>query len=366
MERYDGRMFLASDLHLGKLSSNIEMWFPTMEKWAMEWFLPLLKKEYKRGDFLMLAGDLTDNQETLHLKVKDFLDRYIHELSKIMPVHIIEGNHDLLDGGDSGESPSAISHYKYFPNVFLHQDSHMIQWGDNKTLLQPWIRDRHKFLDKVKSMGGDILVAHTDVRGCKMGSRSMPLQEGLETKEFPFKKVYTGHIHIRQRIDNFLFIGSPYHMDLSDLGDDKGIWIMDPNDGNERFVSNIMSPKFMEYRIDDVSQIKDIDPEVIKNNWCDLYLHAAVPLQAGATKQVAELMKWNWKRYYRYGYELEEVDKLSFETKSFTMDSKGIKHMANIRVSGIEDESLKKGVSDKLNLLFDIWENKKTIDEALS
>ena len=79
-----------------------------------------------------------------------------------------------------------------------------------------------------------------------------------------FKKVYSGHIHIVQRNKNFTFVGSNFQMDRNDMGDQKGIFILDPHNGDEEFIENKVSPVFKKIYVrtqEDVLSLYDIEDD---------------------------------------------------------------------------------------------------------
>jgi DNA repair exonuclease SbcCD nuclease subunit len=98
----------------------------------------------------------------------------------------------------------------------------------------------------------------------------------IDVDEFNrFKHVFSGHIHIRQTNKNFTFIGSPYQMDRNDMGDKKGITILDIDSGEITFEENKYSPVFRKYKvlkdediekIDEIKDTKDYIDLVISNN----------------------------------------------------------------------------------------------------
>jgi hypothetical protein len=82
----------------------------------------------------------------------------------------------------------------------------------------------------------------------------------IDVDEFgKFKHVFSGHIHIRQTNKNFTFIGSPYQMDRNDMGDQKGITVLDLTTGNIHFELNNYSPVFKKVQVVDDLGIEVID-----------------------------------------------------------------------------------------------------------
>jgi hypothetical protein len=84
----------------------------------------------------------------------------------------------------------------------------------------------------------------------------------IDVDEFKgFKGVYSGHIHLVQRNKNFVFVGSNFQMDRNDYGDQKGLFTIDVETGEEEFIKNNVSPVFKKVRIveeDDIETLEDL------------------------------------------------------------------------------------------------------------
>ena len=74
-----------------------------------------------------------------------------------------------------------------------------------------------------------------------------------------FKRVFSGHIHIRQINTNFEFIGSNFQMDRNDYNDQKGITILDTDTGESEFIPNLVSPVFKKIRLVNEDDIEELE-----------------------------------------------------------------------------------------------------------
>jgi hypothetical protein len=90
-----------------------------------------------------------------------------------------------------------------------------------------------------------------------------------------FSKVRSGHIHLVQTNKNFTFVGSIFQMDRNDTGDQKGIFVIDTETGEEEFFPNMTSPVFRKFsirteddvdRLDELKDTKDYIDLAISNN----------------------------------------------------------------------------------------------------
>ena len=133
-------------------------------------------------------------------------------------------------------------------------------------------------IKEINDNKGDYLFCHSDLNGCRMHLNSVAHRNAdkIDVDEFrKYKHVFSGHIHIRQTNENFSFIGSPYQMDRNDMGDQKGITILDLSSDKIDFIPNTYSPIFRKFRVaneedidklDDLRGTKDYIDLAISNN----------------------------------------------------------------------------------------------------
>jgi DNA repair exonuclease SbcCD nuclease subunit len=128
-----------------------------------------------------------------------------------------------------------------------------LEYNGNKILMMPFIDKR---LEQIKAIDDnkdcDYLFCHSDLNGCRMHLTSVAHKNSdkIDIENFSgFKGVYSGHIHLVQRNKNFTFVGSIFQMDRNDYGDQKGIFVIDTNDGTEEFIKNNISPVFNKIRV---------------------------------------------------------------------------------------------------------------------
>jgi hypothetical protein len=117
----------------------------------------------------------------------------------------------------------------------------------------PYIEKRLEQINLINSNKDcDYLFCHSDLNGCRMHLTSVGHRNSdkIDVEDFKsFKRVFSGHIHIRQVNTNFEFIGSNFQMDRNDYGDQKGITVLDTNTEETEFIPNLVSPVFKKVRI---------------------------------------------------------------------------------------------------------------------
>jgi UDP-2,3-diacylglucosamine pyrophosphatase LpxH len=248
-----------------------------MESTFYEFVIPFLEKNAKEGDILIHLGDLFDNRTSIPIITLNKVEKILKKLSQILPIHMIVGNHDLFNKGTN--EVNSVRLFSYLSeNIHVYEATHVLNFNDKKIVLMPWVEKRVDMINEIKSHSGDYLFCHSDLNGCRMHLNSVAHRnpDKIDVNEFKsFKKVFSGHVHIRQISENFEFIGSLYQMDRNDMGDKKGITILDIDSGEITFEENKYSPVFRKYKvlkdediekIDEIKDTKDYIDLVISNN----------------------------------------------------------------------------------------------------
>lgn len=269
------RIFMVSDTHLGCRANSVQ-WLNIIEDYFFNFFIPLVRREYKQGDVLFHLGDVFDNRQSINLAAQDLGIRVFEELSKIFPeIHIIVGNHDIMK--KNSNDISSVDCLKYIPNVTVHKEPKVIEYSGINCMLMPWRRDKYHEADTISAVNKkiDYLFCHTETQGVQTTQSTKHLSDhGNELGLFSrFKRVYSGHIHFRQTKGNVVFVGNPYHMTRSDRGNDKGVYILDLSTGEHQFIVNDMSPTFIKYNITDIFNRRMLDiVSEISGNFVDVYI----------------------------------------------------------------------------------------------
>lgn len=304
------RAWVLGDVHWGIYASRYKSWMEMMDEFFTELFIPFLEENVKPGDVLIQLGDWFDNQSSINIRVGNLaMDRLI-DMSNILPVHILVGNHDIW-----GKAPvtqyNSMRAYKYFPNVTLHDTPEIIQIANKRCLMMPWYHDKEEEQKCLKDhvSDADIVFCHSDLVGSRTTLRKdfdtrkqeiiASLSTGhsaLDLTDFDgYESVYSGHIHIRHKQGKFQFCGTPYELNTNDMDNDKGWWLIDPDKDKVDFYHNQFSPRFRHIRIDDENDMKTIDPELVKKDMCYLFINSEILTNPKLRKRLNEIMRLPWK-----------------------------------------------------------------------
>ena len=274
---YD-KVIMIGDVHYGVHASSIE-WVENINSYFYDFFIPLVKKEKTEHTCVIILGDYFDNRQNLDIHVMNEAIRVIKELSSVVPVYMILGNHDIYRKATI--DTHSLRCLENISNVYLIDKnlSEGIKMVNNdKITMISWIGNYEKetsLIDQYKKDSHFILM-HTEVRGMKYDNGRDITEGAIVNFKKCHCKIYSGHIHKRQETKNVTYIGSPYHMDRKDTGNQKGVYILyvENNEIKERFVPNNFSPVFIEptMTIENGEWKLNIPLENITNNYVEVYM----------------------------------------------------------------------------------------------
>lgn len=265
-------IWIASDFHYGKHTMDSDKWLNIMDDYFYNFFIPLLKENMKKDDVLVICGDIFDNRNSIGLKIINSVIKLFETLAEIIPIHVLVGNHDMyLMNSTDINSVATIRNIK---NVTVYMDPTEIKFDDHTVLMMPWIhgKDAEKEILE-KYSGKDLLFCHSDLNGCRTQLYpTRPISRRiLDIDDFiGYRKVFSGHIHIVQEINNFTFVGSPYHLDRNDTGNTKGIFVYNTKKQKSIFIENDYSPEYKKVKLLKESDIELLKEELKTNNFIDL------------------------------------------------------------------------------------------------
>lgn len=267
------KIYLIGDTHIGLgYPNSVDKWYKVHLEYFSNFLIPLLKNRVKEGDIIIHLGDLFDNRNVIPINLLNYGMDIVEEISKIAPLHIIIGNHDCWS--KSSDEINTIRPFKWIPNVFIYDKTSQIQFNGLKLCLMPYIEKRLEQINLIKSNKDcDYLFCHSDLNGCRMHLTSVGNRNSdkIDVDDFKiFKRVFSGHIHIRQVNKNFEFIGSNFQMDRNDFGDQKGITVIDTNTEETEFIPNNISPVFKKVRVIGEEDVELLETLKLSKDFIDI------------------------------------------------------------------------------------------------
>lgn len=269
------KILIIGDTHLGLgYPNSVDKWFKVHQQYFDEFLIPLIQKEMTEDDIIVHCGDLFDNRSVVPINILNYAQSLLEKISNICPLHILIGNHDLYT--KSSNDVNTVKLYKYIPNITVYEEPTKIDFMGKSILMLPWVEKRKNQVDILQKFSGcDYLFCHSDLNGARMHLTSVAHKNSdkIDVESFSgYKNVYSGHIHILQRNKNFTFVGNNFEMDRNDLGNQKGIFILDTIDGTEKFIPNDISPKFKKVYVKTEDDILMLEGISTNEYWVDLFI----------------------------------------------------------------------------------------------
>jgi DNA repair exonuclease SbcCD nuclease subunit len=304
-------IYMIADLHIG-VRNGLPEWIDNIRDYFDNWLIPVLRSRDLKESALFVLGDTLDNRKHTPLEAENLMIRVFKELAALLPVYVIVGNHDMLT--KTGHDITGVKSLELIDNLTLVSDPAIVEtfFYDyvRKILMVPHMGDcqvENRILKQVcDSSDVDIVMLHTDIDRMKYDN-GRDITSGTNVDDVKCRKVYSGHIHKRQETKKATYIGSPYHLDRKDTGNDKGVYVLDLMSMKEEFIQNDRSPKFIRCLMSDLlkctaGQVR----EFIRNNYVDIYvtkeederinqgmMSAGMGYMAAKTVQVWPLGKYN-------------------------------------------------------------------------
>lgn len=274
------KIFLLGDLHLGVRNNSLE-WSDIQSDFLINYFLNRIEEEGfdPEKDILVQLGDWNHVRESTNVRIyklslqiaKAFTDKFKRG------VYVILGNHDVYYK-DRTDTHSLEGFDKIYTNFHVFEKPEVFQVNSHKFLMLPWIENLETLKAQVaKHKSCKYVFCHADFKGFNL-NKVTKLEHGLDSDDVQgFKRIYSGHIHIRQEKGNVLYAGTPYEMDRGDRGNTKGFYVLDVSgdDVTEKFIENPVSPRHIKY---DIMNLLPLTPnaisEMFKNNFIDITIES--------------------------------------------------------------------------------------------
>ena len=272
-----GNVILISDIHFG-VSSSSEEWQENINDYFQNWFIPYVKDELKKTPDAVICclGDVYHDRKSIDIDVNNLCIDIFEQLAQIIPVYIINGNHDLSKKTNKGNS--SLRSLGNIDNVTVIKEPTMLQFVEGrkniaKVAAIPYLgdcNDENKELVKFDKRA-DYAFMHTDISKMKFDN-GMTIVGAVDAEKFA-GKVISGHIHKRQETDKVVYVGSPYQMSRGDIDNQKGIYKLVLSTGEMIFTPNVHSPIFQKIDITKFLNFTDKERmDALKNNYTDIVI----------------------------------------------------------------------------------------------
>lgn len=356
------KAFVITDTHLGAHQMSKDYWLYDVTKQYMEkFFIPKILELKKPGDIILHLGDYFDNRTAIDVNVLHYGISLMKDLSSILPVHLLIGNHDLYT--EKSLDIHSLSWMNEMKNVTLYDKPQIVKFQNFSSLMMPWAISQDEEVKILNAFKAACVFCHSDLKGAK-NNQLIELKHGIDIDHFKkYQSVFSGHIHLRQKIKNFQFVGCPYHLDRNDKGDKKGITIIDFETGQLDFIPNTFSPEYKTLTILNEADLNKIDKMDFGKDRIDLKISNKLLIENKKVRSQIEKMVQEhqfsgieWKDDIKLENLIDEND-LQFDqaTQEFNFNVKNLTY-EYVNRQEFENDHIKNQIISILDNMFEIWE----------
>lgn len=339
------KIYFLADCHIDCKGGN-SIWLDDYVGYFENVFIPYCKSHVKDDDILVCLGDWFDNRTHVTMPAISKSIMLFEQFSMIFnDIRIIVGNHDIYNKHNN--LITSVDIFKYIKNVKIYYSPTLENIGTKSVLFMPWVEDNLEQKKVLKFYDADYVFGHMEISGLVMNAKGVKSGGGEDEVQYTdFKKaeVYAGHIHTRQDFKNIHYVGCPYMKDRGDMGNTKGITVLDIESGKTEFIENTYSPKFIRVSIYDVLD-KSVDD--LKKEWKNNYVDFVVKgddILACNFEPLREVMKDTYKEFNLIADNSESTIK---QNDIDLTDAKSSKDMIYDYINQIEvDESMRNSVKE--------------------
>ncbi len=228
------KIVIAADIHFGVPGRTSDI------LWACR-----VMREYCKAtgiDVVILLGDLFHDRVNLGIEILVTVSKFFEETARDYDQKwiVFPGNHDMFLR-HSWEVNSLLPLRKHLTVI---EDIKLLTLNDKRFWVLPFIQHERSFMSvlyKVENQHeeGDILLTHVGVRGATLNTCFLLKDWSIVSFEHSkFKKVYTGHFHSKQSLnDQVYYPGSliPFKFDEGDIS--HGFYVHDLGDDSHKFIN---------------------------------------------------------------------------------------------------------------------------------
>ena len=269
-----------SDIHFG-IKQNSEEWQENQKKYFYNFFLPevkAIKRMIGPNERLICInlGDTFHDRQAIDINVNNMAIDIFTEIGKEVETYIMNGNHDLSRKTNQGNT--SIRSLEGIPGVHIIKDPTLLNInygsGTKSLILIPYLGSVEKENEMLIKYSGktDCALMHTVITKMKMDNGST-ITDGIN-QDIYSGFIMSGHIHRRQETKKVLYIGSPYHLTKSDIGDMKGLYFANVGKWEIKFIPNTISPIYQTIPFETFSKLNETEKtQLLENNYTGIIIN---------------------------------------------------------------------------------------------
>ena len=240
------KVAIITDQHFGA-RKNSKLFHDYFLKFYDDIFFPYLEEH---GISVVVdMGDTFDSRKGIDFSALSWAkDNYYDRLERMgISVHTIVGNHTAYYKNTNNVNAVDLLLREY-DKVSVYSEPTEVKLDNLKVLFIPWINQENeaKTLKLIEKTNCKCAMGHLELQGFRV-NRQIVMEHGMECSIFDkFSNVFSGHYHTRSTNGKVHYLGNPYEIYWTDVGDRRGFTIFDtetqeffPVDNPHRIFYNI-------------------------------------------------------------------------------------------------------------------------------
>ena len=232
------KILLITDQHFGVRNDN-QHFIETYRKFYTKVVVPYIDT-HNITDVICL-GDTFDKRRSINFMsleaAKDMWFTPLQERGVMM--NMLVGNHDIYYKNTLRvNAPSEL--LAGYTNITVVDSPTTAVYDGVPILLLPWICDENhaEVLEEVTNTKAEICMGHLELNGFEAHPGHV-MESGMDKNTFSkFKKVFSGHYHMKSNKGNVYYLGNPYQLYWNDYGCKRGFHVFDTDTLRTTFIRN--------------------------------------------------------------------------------------------------------------------------------
>ena len=221
------KVAIITDQHFGA-RKNSKLFHDYFLKFYRDIFFPYLEEH---GISVVVdMGDTFDSRKGIDFSALSWAkDNYYDRLERMgISVHTIVGNHTAYYKNTNNVNAVDLLLREY-DKVAVYSEPTEVKLDNLKVLFIPWINQENeaKTLKLIEKTNCKCAMGHLELQGFRV-NRQIVMEHGMECSIFnKFSNVFSGHYHTRSTNGKVHYLGNPYEIYWTDVGDKRGFTIFD-------------------------------------------------------------------------------------------------------------------------------------------
>ena len=255
------KVLLITDQHFGVRNDN-QFFINHYKKFYGEIVIPFLKAS--GISTVICLGDTFDRRRSINfMSLDESKKMWFDPLEEMgIKMHMLVGNHDIYYKNTLRvNAPGEL--LGQYGNITVYDRPTTIDIDGLPILLLPWICDENydESLRSITESTAPVAMGHLELNGFEAHPGHM-MENGMDHSMFnKFKKIFSGHYHMKSNRDNVYYLGNPYQLYWNDYGCKRGFHVFDTDTLKTTFYRNPFTTFHKLYYNDGVSLPDDRELE---------------------------------------------------------------------------------------------------------